>query len=60
MLWKEICDLAKQYKVDQVILLGSRARGDNDFVLIGGAYLDDLKFVCHCRGKVKEIEFGKM
>ena len=27
-LWKEICDLAKQYDVDRVILFGSRARGD--------------------------------
>lgn len=27
-MWKEICDLAKQYDVDRVILFGSRARGD--------------------------------
>ena len=27
-MWKDICDLAKKYDVDRVILFGSRARGD--------------------------------
>lgn len=44
---KEICDLAEKYKIQQVILFGSRARGDYkktsdiDLVITGG---DTVRF----------------
>lgn len=42
---EEICDLARQYNVDKVVLFGSRARGDHrersdiDLAVYGGDYV---------------------